>query len=84
VCAEIPRVPVDQFRKSVLAAMARDARLLALFGQPEANGWTRLVAVVAPGDGAVALTSTAVEKSYPALTPECPAAHLFEREIFEQ
>ena len=83
-CADIPHAPVDQFRKTVLAAMARDARLLALFGQPAAGGGTRLIAVAAPGDGAVALTSTVVEQSYPAFTPDCPAAHLFEREIFEQ
>ena len=81
---DIPDVPVDQFRKAVLTAINRDARLLALYGQAESNGGTRLMAVLAPGNGAVALTSTRVAQSYPALTPECPAAHLFERENFEQ
>ena len=34
--------------------------------------------------GTLALLSTEVEESYPSLTPECPQAHWFEREIAEQ
>ena len=73
-----------QFREAVVRAFKRGARLLALTGQPEQGGGVRLLAVLAPGDGAVAVASTHVEKSYPSLTPDVSAAHLFEREIFDQ
>lgn len=81
---DLPDLPLAKFCEAVITAINHDARLLALYGQRVANGETRLVAVLAPGDGAVALTSARVAKTYPAFTPECPAAHLFEREIFEQ
>ena len=80
--SEIPDLPVAQFREAVVRAFKRGARLLALTGQPEQGGGVRLTAVLAPGDGAVAAASTRVEKSFPSLTPDVPAAHLFEREIF--
>ncbi len=81
---EIPDLPVAQFREAVVRAFKRGAHLLALTGQPEQGGGARLLAVLAPGDGVVAAASTRVEKSFPSLTPDVPAAHLFEREIFEQ
>ena len=81
--AEIPDVPVAQFRADVVRAFQRGARLLALTGYAEAGG-TRLLAVLAPGEGAIAMVSTRVEKSFPSLTPDVPSAHLFEREICEQ
>ena len=81
--AEIPDVPVAQFRADVVRAFQRGARLLALTGYAEAGG-TRLLAVLAPGEGAIATVSTRVEKAFPSLTPDVPSAHLFEREICEQ
>ncbi len=35
-------------------------------------------------EGILGVISTNIQDSYPALTPECPQAHWFEREIFEQ
>jgi len=49
------------------------------------HGATRLLAALADDlDGEIGLFATHVTSSYPALTPECPSAHYFEREIFEQ
>src|SRR6185503_1780646 len=46
---------------------------------------TRLVAVLADdGRGELGGLSTRVRDRYPALTPDCPQAHVFEREIAEQ
>ena len=45
----------------------------------------RLIAVLAKGDtGTLGVTSAVVSDAYPALTPDCPQAHWFEREIAEQ
>ncbi len=82
--ADVPRLPMDSFRQAVIGGVRAGARLAALFGWPSAGG-VRLLAVLArPDDGSFALVSTEPGDSYPAITPECPAAHLFEREIAEQ
>jgi Ni,Fe-hydrogenase III large subunit len=83
--AEVPVLSVNEFRGSILEAIQNGARLAALFGFAPAGGMMRLMAVLAyEGEGTLGLCSTKVRKSYPALTPDCPQAHLFEREIAEQ
>ena len=82
--ADIPEQTVPEFRHCIMEGIQGDARLAALFGCPS-NDAVRLFAVLAHGDrGQLSVTSTEVKDSYPALTPECPQAHLFEREIYEQ
>jgi Ni,Fe-hydrogenase III large subunit len=74
---DLERLSPAAFRDRILGS---DARLAALFG----NG-TELFAVLADGSvGMVSVLSAEVGKEYPALTPELPQAHWFEREIFEQ
>jgi Ni,Fe-hydrogenase III large subunit len=83
--AAVPCHPVETFRAQVADAVARDWRLVSLFGLPDGGRETRLVAILADdAHGALAATSAAVADRYPALTPDCPSAHLFEREIAEQ
>ena len=83
--AAIPRETPARFRDSVAAAVAGGRRLVAFFGMPETGGRTLLLAVLATdAEGALTACSTVVADSYPALTPDCPEAHLFEREIAEQ
>jgi Ni,Fe-hydrogenase III large subunit len=43
-----------------------------------------VAAVARENLGFLSLLSTTVGESYPSLTPDCPQAHLFEREIHEQ
>jgi Ni,Fe-hydrogenase III large subunit/Ni,Fe-hydrogenase III component G len=91
---EIPQLSVAGFRRAVIDATRRGGRLAALFvrsGDGESSGegvGLALHAVVADGGaGALALVSCALDRdtrAYPALTPECPEAHLFEREIAER
>ena len=81
---ELPVLPFDDFRDDLVAGVAGGCRLAALFGLPTADG-AELVAVQAdPGAGLLAVTTAAVGATYPSLTPACPQAHLFEREIAEQ
>ena len=81
----VPRESVEQFRETVVDAVTEGWRLVALFGMPETADGTRLLAVLADdAGGRLGVTSTLVGDRYPALTPVCPQAHAFEREIAEQ
>jgi Ni,Fe-hydrogenase III large subunit len=81
----LPAPPVGAFREAVIAATRAGERLAALFGYPLAPGTVRLVAVLArDGDGTLRIGTTEARDRYPALTPDCPQAHWFEREIAEQ
>jgi Ni,Fe-hydrogenase III large subunit len=83
--ADVPEVAVDRFREIVLATIGEGRRLLLLTGLPGTAGRTQLLAALADDSaGRIGLVSSVVSDSYPALTPDCPAAHYFEREIHEQ
>jgi Ni,Fe-hydrogenase III large subunit len=83
--AAVPREPVSRFRAWVIDGVRRGWRLIAFFGMPEAGGDTQLLALLADDEnGVLGAAATVVADSYPALTPDCPEAHLFEREIAEQ
>ena len=83
--ASIPVLDVDAFRETVIAGVATGARLAALFASPVDGEAQRLTVVLAePATHRLAVAHTLVRGSYRALTPECPAAHWFEREIAEE
>jgi Ni,Fe-hydrogenase III large subunit len=82
--ADIPLVSIGEFRDAVVGEVANGSRIAALFGNPFGKA-VRLYVVLARDElGMLALLSADVESSYPALTPICPQAHWFEREIAEQ
>ena len=74
-----------EFRDAVINRAHDGARLAALFGIPHRRASVQLIGVLANGDtGRFEICATDVEQGYPALTPDCPAAHWFEREIAEE
>ncbi len=82
---EIPGLDLAGFREQILQACENNGRIMALFGQPAGVDNVRLFAVLAnDADGQLKLCSTEMADRYPALTPACPQAHWFEREIAEQ
>ncbi len=83
---DVPVTDMDDFRETVLMTTEGGGRLLSLFGCSTRDAKTvRLYAVLSAADsGGYALVATEVAEWYPALTPECPQAHWFEREIAEQ
>jgi Ni,Fe-hydrogenase III large subunit len=83
--AQIPVVGIETFRAAIFAAVAAGSRIAALYGAPQARDAVRLVAVLAD-DRAGELRALAADPGefYSALTPECPQAGGFEREIAEQ
>lgn len=79
----IPLLPVEEFCVEVLEAVLHEARLSALFCAP-VNGELRLFAILAEDRlGVLHALSAPAGNGYPSLTPDCPQAHLFEREIWE-
>jgi len=83
--ASVPLEAEDSFRDTVTTAVSGGWRLVSFFGMPDARASSRLVAVLADdGTGTLGATSTAVSDGFASLTPGCPAAHLYEREIAEQ
>jgi Ni,Fe-hydrogenase III large subunit len=82
---DVPIEPRHDFRAQTIEAVRGGARLVLLFGVPESLGRTRLVAVLADdARGSLGVSTCLVDGAYAALTPDCPAAHLFERELAEQ
>ena len=80
----VPVLPTDAFRQLVLDEVAGGGRLSALFGTRAQSG-ARLWCVIARDEESrLAVAATDVADTYRALTPDCPSAHLFEREVFEQ
>ncbi len=81
----LPCLPVEDFRNIVINEVNDGKRIAALFGLPQNNDTVKLIAVLADDhQGILHLAGTAVRENYPSLTPDCPQAHWFEREIAEQ
>jgi Ni,Fe-hydrogenase III large subunit len=81
----IPILEIDAFRESILDDVARGGRISALFGCPISSQRVRLYAALSHvDDGTISVLAADVGDAYPSLTPDCPQAHWFEREIAEQ
>ena len=84
--ADVPELPLEDLQREIVDAVAREERLVALFGSPHPSGAVALWAVLASDREGLLRLGTAVVTgdAYPSLTPLCPQAHLFEREIAEE
>jgi len=80
----IPCLAPALFRRAVLRLVADGRRILAFFGIPGGTSTRLVIALADNRAGVFRLACADVGASYPALTPDCPAAHWFEREIAEQ
>ena len=83
--AKAPLLEIEEFRSAVITATLRGARLASFFGIRQECDGVKLFAVLAWDQaGDLSVVSVHVADAYPSLTPDCPQAHWFEREIFEQ
>lgn len=83
----VPHLDMTVFRQAVIDSVKSGKRISALFAaETPVKDVTNLYAVLADDEtNRMFVCRTAVEGgSYASLTPECPQAHLFEREIAEQ
>ncbi len=77
-------LPPVLFRREILARVDAGWRMLALFGLPCPGGVGLCCLLGRDADGRLAFLRQVPAESYPSLTPDCPQAHLFEREVHEQ
>ena len=80
---DVPVLSVAEFRRAVIASVRDRGRIATLAGWRCGDG-VRVFAVVTTRAGTLSIVSADVSGAYPALTPECPQAHAFERELWEQ
>ncbi len=80
--ASIPLLDFSGFRTTTLQAVSQGRRLVCLCADRNLAGYAILADDTA--QDFQFLRTTFPQPSYPALTPECHQAHLFEREIAEQ
>ncbi|MCK9377422.1 MAG: NADH-quinone oxidoreductase subunit C [Syntrophobacterales bacterium] len=82
---DVSALPLEEFRECLVEAVAQGMRLSALFGRPVDERRMQLWAILADDSQSLLIPlCTETDGSYPSLTPQCPQAHWFEREIFEQ
>jgi Ni,Fe-hydrogenase III large subunit len=82
---DLPVLSVASLRDEVIGAVARGRRLVAFFGAGRHGGALRVIAVLADDDdGELDVLAADLGDRYDALTPDCPQAHWFERELAEQ
>jgi Ni,Fe-hydrogenase III large subunit/Ni,Fe-hydrogenase III component G len=83
--ADVETLPIERFRSVVAEQVGWGSRIVSLFGMPEDAGQLRVVAVLADDErGQLGMLSALVGERYASLTPDCPQASLFEREMAEQ
>jgi len=83
--ADIPRLSLEAFRQAIIQAVNNHQRLLALTGmKADGDGVVVLAVLADDGEGSLSMISSRMNGDYPSITPACPQAHHFERELFEQ
>jgi Ni,Fe-hydrogenase III large subunit len=85
--ALVPELSFADFREAIVDAVAGGRRIAALFADaPASNSVVNLYGILADSTvGLLRVGKTRLETDhFPSLTPDCPQAHLFEREIAEQ
>ncbi len=83
--SRIPVFPIARFRELILDLISKKFRLLALFSNaPHSHSKAPLFAALSDDEqGNIHLAASEPVQNFPSLTPACPQAHLFEREIYE-
>jgi Ni,Fe-hydrogenase III large subunit len=84
--SEVPQLSLSDFQATIKNRIETGGQLTALFGVPRVdNDRLRVYAVVGdPRTSTLAIAATDIDDTYPALTPNIPQAHWFERELAEQ
>lgn len=83
---DIPEFNTVDFREQIIKAVSEGKRVVQFFAA-ERGGELRIYAALANDAHSqikLAALNLHAEKGYPSLTPDVPALHLFEREIYEQ
>jgi len=81
----IPRLDVESLYSQVTSRVKAGQRLVALTGmERDEDGITTLAVLADDQAGTLDLLISTLSNGFPSLTPRCPQAHYFERELCEQ
>ncbi|MDD3013258.1 MAG: NADH-quinone oxidoreductase subunit C [Candidatus Gastranaerophilales bacterium] len=83
---EIPVLDINELRSKIIDQYKANRRVVGFFGCNEDSA-VRIYAILANDYKSELLISSAYirkEKSYPSITKEIPAFHMFERELYEE
>ncbi len=81
----IPKLDFEAFYSHLTSRVKSSQRLLALVGiERDEDGVVTLAVLADDRGGTLDLLTTTLCDDYPSLTPRCPQAHYFERELCEQ
>ncbi len=84
---DVPVLDLETFRETIIEQCKSATRLISMFGHVQSQGQIRIYAVLADHSQATIMpfaTDLFDGDSYLSLTPDCPQAYNFEREIAEQ
>lgn len=82
---DCPVVSMADFRSIILDGIRNNYRICSFFGTPDQGEKIRLICVLANDDaGSVEVVAAETGPAFQSLTPDCPQAQAFEREIYEQ
>ena len=83
--AAIPSLEIEALYSHITNRVKAGQRLLALTGMRQGEGGVDTLVVLADDQsGTLKLLRSTLCNGYPSLTPRCPQAHYFERELYEQ
>jgi Ni,Fe-hydrogenase III large subunit len=83
--AQIQPVSFDEFRRTIVDAVAGRQRVAALFGDAQTEKVDVYALLADNTRGVLRVGKTTLDSDrFPSLTPDCPQVHLFEREFAEQ
>ena len=83
--SRLPAMASGDFFKAVTGRVSNNQRISAFFGANGPDGETQVYAVLGDDrDGNLDILRTSLSGPYPSLTPDCPEAHMFERELYEK
>lgn len=84
--ARVPELSMKDLRREIIREVEAGKRIASLFGMTGPGSDVSIIAVLASDAESKLLVARArvPGDTYEALTPECPQAHWFEREIAEQ
>lgn len=81
---DVPQWDAALLRRYTIDAVLAGKRLIAFFGMQQDNATQLFVILADDSAGMLYAARSVVAETYPAFTPDCSQAHLFEREIAEQ
>ena len=83
--ADLASMSADRLRSEVVDSASGGGRIAALIVLPNGDSRPCLTAIIAhDAESTLKILTAQVDKEFASITPECPQAHLFEREIYEQ